>query len=415
MKKQTLITVFCVLFLAASAVSAKTYFSHPTKGMMGNPGTRAKPWASLEEIAKTKKLNRLKGGDSLLLYSGYHGHVSFGGHKKDVVTIAPVEGQAPKLGRLIITKGSKWTVRGLAISPSYGKEPYKGNIVTFAEGGPSSEIVIEDCFIHTAEDTSKWTAKEWMNANSGIFMGRHGKKLTLRNNYVLNTRFGIALCAYDSLCEGNVVSDFSGDGIRVTRDGITVQYNVIKNIYVGSKDGDKNHDDAIQCFLFNKGTGIVRNVTVKYNVILNQEKDDQPFATTLQAIGFFDGPLIKFKVENNVVAVKHWHGVSLYDAQHCVIQNNVVFNPWGGRFTPWVQLGSKQGKAFGNTVKNNYAHTFRLEADKTVKKENNRTITKKIYEANRKKLLSMIEEKFGKHHPVAGYGRTGKQKVKSNK
>lgn len=280
-----------------------------------------------------------------------------------------------------------------------------------AEGGPSHDIIIEDCFIFTTEDTSKWGTKEWMNANSGIFMGRHGKNLTLRNNYVLNTRFGIALCAYDSLCEGNVVSDFSGDGIRVTRDGITVQYNVIKNIYAGSKDGDKNHDDAIQCFLFNKGTGTVRNVTIKYNLILNQEDNKQPFATTLQAIGFFDGPLIHFHIEGNVVAVKHWHGVSLYDAQHCIIKNNVVFNPWGGRFTPWVMLGSKQNKARDNTVIGNYAHTFRFKADKAVKCSNNKKVTEKIFRTARKQLLQEIIKKFGYTHSVSGRGRLGGQQL----
>jgi len=30
------------------------------------------------------------------------------------------------------------------------------------------------------------------------------------------------------VAEGNVVANFSADGIRVTRDGQTVQYNVIK-------------------------------------------------------------------------------------------------------------------------------------------------------------------------------------------
>ena len=66
-----------------------------------------------------------------------------------------------------------------------------------------------------------------------ILLGRHGTHLTLRNNYVLNTRFAVNLCAPDSVCEGNVITNFSGDGIRITRDGITVQYNTIKNSFVG--------------------------------------------------------------------------------------------------------------------------------------------------------------------------------------
>ena len=404
--------VGAALILFISPVYARTYYAIPGRGRPSNPGTASRPWGTLEEASSRGRLSRLRGGDRVLLASGYHGHVKLEGSHKAMVVIEPVQGHRPTLGRLTITQGSNWNIKGLTVSPSCGGKPYKGNIVTFAEGGHSHNIVIQDCFIYTSEDTSKWASKEWMHANSGIFMGRHGKNLTLRNNYVLNTRFGIALCAYDSMCEGNVVSDFSADGIRVMRNGITVQYNVIKNIYVGSGEGDNNHDDAIQCFLFNKGTGTVRNVTVRYNLILNQENDNQPFAATLQAIGFFDGPLINFHVEGNVIAVKHWHGVSLYDAQNCTIKNNVVFNPWGGRFTPWVMLGSKQNKANGNRVTGNYAHTFRFKADREVERSGNKNVTKKIFRTARKQVLEEIIRKFKYHHPVAGYGRLGKEKKK---
>src|SRR5690606_33111214 len=103
-----------------------------------------------------------------------------------------------------------------------------------------------------------------------------------------------------SLCEGNLVSDFSADGIRITRDGITVQHNVIKNGCCSAADGDDNHDDAIQCFLFNKGTGTVRNAVVRGNVIVNRDGSDQKFPASIQGIGFFDGPLVNFVVEDNV-------------------------------------------------------------------------------------------------------------------
>lgn len=88
---------------------------------------------------------------------------------------------------------------------------------------------------------------------------------------MLNTRFGINLCAPECLCEGNVVANSSADEIRATRDGQTVQYNVIKNSFVGEQDGDGNHDDGIQVFLFNKGTGTLRNITLRGNLILARE------------------------------------------------------------------------------------------------------------------------------------------------
>ena len=68
-------------------------------------------------------------------------------------------------------------------------------------------------------------------------------------------------------------------------------------------------------YLFNKGTGTVRNITLRGNLIVNWSDDQQPFKGTCQAIGFFDGPLVNFLVEDNVCLVSHYHGVSLYDAR----------------------------------------------------------------------------------------------------
>jgi len=41
----------------------------------------------------------------------------------------------------------------------------------------------------------------------------------VRTTHVYNVRFGIAMTSFDSTAEGNLVANFSADGIRVTRDG----------------------------------------------------------------------------------------------------------------------------------------------------------------------------------------------------
>lgn len=400
-----------LLTLLATSASAATYYADPEKGNAANDGSAAAPWPGLEACIQAGKLGQLKGGDTLLLRSGFHGEAKWEGENADFVTVAAEAGQAPKLARLEISQGKKWIVRGLEISPSYAKEPYKGTIASIGERGESTELVLENCFVHTAPDSSKWTKEEWMKAHSGILQGRHGTKLTLRNNYVLNTRFGINLCSFDSLCEGNVIANFSGDGIRVTRDGITVQYNVVKNAYVSQKEGDDNHDDGIQCFLFNKGTGTVRNVTLRGNIIINKEDDNQPLWNTMQAIGFFDGPLVDFLVENNVVMVVHWHGVSLYDAQNCKILNNTCYTKWKDeKPKPWVMLGEKKNEARGNTVKGNRACSFNFKADPQVVAEDNEPVTEEYFNQKLKETESLIAEKFGRYHPVAKYARLGMEK-----
>ena len=404
MRRIGLLVVAGLAAALAPAFGGTTYYADPVKGSSVGDGSAAKPWKTLEEVVAQGQLKTLKGGDTLLLLSGHHGAVTFGGDNDATVTIAAAPGEHPTLSRLTITRGSNWCVKGLVVSPSLGPAPYKGNIVAFGEGGPSTRITVEDCYVFTVEDASGWDAAQWMNANSGILMGRNGRDLTLRNCFVRNTRFGITLTSFDSLCEGNVVSGFSGDGMRATRDGERVQYNIIKNCYMGPADGDNNHDDAIQCFLFNKGTGAMTGLTFIGNIIIGNEDPNQKLKHPCQALGFFDGPLVKFVVTDNVVSTEHWHGVSLYDAQECRVESNVTWTPPGVRARAGIRLGTKQKLAKDNTVRNNYACSFDLKQPGTVA-ENNKPSTQAIYDEALKKAYQVICGKFGEKHVAAGRSR----------
>lgn len=381
------------------------FYADPDKGSNDGNGSLERPWKKLEEVAKSGQLKALEHGGTLYLRSGDHGAVQLSGDNAGTVTIANEEGHHPRLSRLTITKGRRWTIRGLTIAP-FPDAPYRGNIVTLAEGGPASELLVEDCFIYSTRDTTSWTVDDWINANSGIFAGRHGSRLTIRNNHVLNTRFGIQMSAPDSLCEGNLVSDFSADGIRITRDGITVQYNVIKNGCCSAADGDDNHDDAIQCFLFNKGSGTVRNAVVRGNMIINRDGSDQRFPAAIQGIGFFDGPLVNFVVEDNVVLVDHWHGISLNDAQNCRINGNSVYSIWhASKARPWIMVGQKQNASRGNRVFDNMAFTFNFKSDPMVEAERNVPVSSAAFQKALDHAQAVITSKFGERHPLSGEKR----------
>lgn len=398
-----------------------TFYCDPAKGSPQGNGSAARPWRTIEEVLAAKLIQLrgadgkpanpaapVKPGDTVLLRSGWHGTIRIAaGYNDQFITLAAEKGQTPQVGWVEIGGGRKWLVRGLTVSPSLApkaldKPPH--DLVMLGERGKddSSELVVEDCFIYSVLDTKTWTGKDWVQKPaSGIWLGRHGKGHVARNNYVLNTRFGINLCAPECLCEGNVVANFSADGIRATRDGDIVQYNVVKNNFVGEKDGDPNHDDGIQVFLFNVGTGTLRNMVFRGNIIIARERDDQPFPNPLQGLGFFDGPLVNFTVEKNVVCVDHWHGISLYDAQGCTVQDNTVFTRWPGKLRPWIMLGQKKNEAGGNTVRNNLAHSFNFKADPQVKAENNREVTEAAFKQKLADLAAQIDEKFGKQHPAA--------------
>ncbi len=401
MRRSILSMAAGICLLVGGNLRAADYFADPVNGSAEGDGSKAKPWKTLEEVIANGALKKLKGGDSLLLNTGFHGAATFSGENEKTITIAAAEGQKPTLSRLTIPSGKNWLVRGLIISPSFASEPYKGTIVTFGEQGESSKITIEDCYVFTVEDASEWDAQQWMETNGGILMGRAGKDLTLRNNYVRNTRFGISLTSFDSLCEGNIVSDFSADAIRATRDGQIVQYNIIKNIYVSAADGDNNHDDGIQCFLFNKGKGEVKNVKIIGNIILSNNDDaDRKWQATLQGIGFFDGPLVDFVVTDNVVNVNSYHGISLYDAQNALVERNIVTSPEEAKIKSWMMFGTKIKQSKDNVAKNNYALTFKLKQPGTVE-EKNEKVTPEIYQEGLKRAYKTIVDKYGAKHVAA--------------
>ncbi len=412
--------------LASAAQSSdqprgNVFYCDPVKGSPNGDGSAARPWRTIEEVLAAKRVQfrdvngtpanpdaPVKPGDTVLLCSGWQGVIHIlEGYNDQFITIGAAPGQTPQVGWVEIGEGRKWRVKGLTVSRSLAPTPLGGrptrNLVMLGERGgeQSAELVVENCYIYSVLDTSLWTAQDWIDKPaSGIWLGRHGKGHIARNNYLFNTRFGINLCAPDSIAEGNVIANFSADGIRATRDGQIVQYNVIKNVFVGARDGDANHDDGIQVFLFGAGRGTVRDLTLRGNIILARETEGLPFPNGLQGIGCFDGPLFNFTVEQNVIGVSHYHGVSLYDAQGCTIQDNVCFSH-DPKLQPWVMLGQKSKQAHGNVVRNNFAHSFNFKADAEVKAECNVLVTEAVFNQRFSELAGVINDKFGKLHPTA--------------
>ncbi len=392
------------MLLAGSRVLAgETYYADPVKGDPANNGSSRAPWKTLAEVVTSGKIKTLKPGDTLLLRSGLHGEVVLSGENAGMITIAAAKDEKPQLARLEIAKGSKWTIKGLTISPSFGAK-YGKYMVSLAENGASDNLVLEDCFIYSALDSSDWSKKDWMNANWGVSMGRSGTHIILRNNYILNVRMGIVMASTDSLCEGNVVSDFSGDGIRDTADNQTIQYNVVKNCYVSMEDGDPNHDDAIQCFPYKDKEGLNKAV-IRGNVLINQENPSQKFPGQPHGIGIFNFPASDFIIEDNVCLVKSWHGITLVNGRESRVTGNACFSIWkDSERKPLIRVG--KNKNSGNIiVENNIAPGFELSEDKQLKAKNNELASAEAFEKALKKALGIIYEKYGKIHQLAGRKR----------
>jgi hypothetical protein len=63
-----------------------------------------------------------------------------------------------------------------------------------------------------------------------------------------------------------------------------------------------------------------------------------------QGICNFDIPAVNWRIENNLVLVRHHHGITIGGCQNGVIINNLAYNPYGGRMLAGIMLGTTHGK-----------------------------------------------------------------------
>ncbi len=179
---------------------ATEYYLDPVGGNMSNPGTIDLPWASLETVAGAGKT--FIAGDELVLMPGYYGSPTIRGYNEGHVIVRPHARAATRIGKLLVTSASNWTIRGLELSPSFASEFVRQTVVDTY--GSASQIIIEDCKIMTVEDSSAWSATDWdQKACNGILA--RGPFVTVRNNHFLNVNFAISITGVSNLVSGNVV------------------------------------------------------------------------------------------------------------------------------------------------------------------------------------------------------------------
>ena len=296
------------------------FYCDPVAGDMMNDGSSESPWNTLQAVFEAGKL--FVPGDVIHLRTGYHGEPVVSGANDGIVTIKPEPGATPMLSSLELdASSSHWDVSGLEISRSHAAEFSRKTMVVI--GG--SHNVVSNCEIFTVPDISEWTLDDWLTKPStGVhFSGAAHSRL--EGSTILNISFGISVDGSSSFCvvRGNRVQNFSGDGMRGTGNDLVFEYNYVADNY----NIDANHDDGFQSWSSGEGgigSGVVYRLTLRGNTIVETTDPDRPFRGSLQGVGCFDGMFEDWVVENNVVIVNHWHGISLYGATNCRIINNTV-------------------------------------------------------------------------------------------
>ena len=366
----------------------KTFYVDPATGSMENDGSFDAPWSTMEDVIQHDLVERrviaeypyvdgvsfevanpgapVKGGDTIVLRSGFHGEIWLRGCYLDkYLTVRAQDGHTPVLSRVMLSAASRWRIQGLTVTQEAASEYEPVTLAVFESHGwhgPAHHMIIEDCDVYSVSDASSWDAGDWDSLScSGI--SSSGDYVRVVGNRCRNINFGISISGDRSVVRNNLVENFCGDGMRGNANDLLFEYNTVKNCY---KVND-NHDDGFQSFSVN-GAPPRERVVLRGNMIINDDDYNREMAGPLQGIGCFDGLYINWIVENNLVIVDHWHGISLYGALNCIIRNNTVVNPYGNERPPWIMVTShKDGrKSRGCVIRNNISESINYSSDELV-------------------------------------------------
>ncbi len=352
-----------------------TYYCDPVNGSMSNDGSAGSPWGSLQQLMAAQK--SFNPGETIYLLDGYHGEPTIQGSNTDYVFIKAAPETQPRVSRLNFGSNSRyWHVSGLQVSRSFAPNPSRATMVEIR----GSNNTLAECEVFTYPIIAGWTAADWTGkASMGVWVGQDSTHITIEDNVIINTSHAVELRERTNHCvvRRNHIQHFSGDGIRALGNDLLFEYNFIADNY----KVDDNHDDAFQSWSLSSGgavgEGVVYRHTIRGNVIMETTDANRPLQGPLQGIGLFDGMFEEWVIENNVILINQWHGISLYGARNCKIINNTVLdqNPAVEPGPTWIALyphkkynsAPDNQKSYymggGNIVRNNLTTSFNVSVN----------------------------------------------------
>lgn len=379
-------------------VTGNTFYIDPVLGSSSGDGSEAYPWLTLEQVIEDGLIQwyrhaesynpeselvivnegaPVQGGDRLLLRSGYHGHVALNTFIfTDWLTISAQDGQTPVLSQFKLQGAfAKIYLKGLTIL----KDSYEGPenyweadeinhnssaclyLATSSFWGVGRQVKVNNLTLGTTTDTSSWSAAQWVQRAAGGIGLRSILDCEIVNCRIENIRHGLNIeyASDNTIAVNNTIKNFSGDGCRLISNNVFLAYNTITDCL----KVDDNHDDAIQSYTRGEdgspGTGVLSNNVVRGNLIIGTTDVTNPLAGSPQGIGCFDGFFDGWIVENNVVIVDHYHGISFYGMRNSYILNNTVIDQNHDNDTsPWIMITDhKNGTPSEScTIANNIAY-----------------------------------------------------------
>jgi hypothetical protein len=316
------------------------------------------PWLKVAEALANPKVI---GGDTILLMDGDHGHVRTNRSFDKDVTVKSQNGSNAHLNSIHFSDLAKhiklqnlkiW--RTDADASAFMVRSYSG----------ASYLTFENLDVRSRPDTDNqvnWTVDRWLAASgtASVGMELRGKNYIVRNCRVSAVHVGIFAMGGGALVEGNLVMDFTGDGLKSGGSQSIFRNNVVKNRF---KISD-THADGFQAY----APTVLTDLTIENNTILEWTyAKSHPMRGTLQGIGMFNGYYDNLLIQNNVIATRHYHGITVQGTRHSKIINNTVVNIDGivGK-SPWIRIVGKTATLPSQDVivANNVAMQFQGATD----------------------------------------------------
>jgi parallel beta-helix repeat protein len=306
-------------------IHSANYYCDPVNGSMTNNGSINSPWSTLEAVFNQGI--SFSGGDQIFLLSGNHGFPKITGINSSNVEIKPLSGHSPVINRVRLgntAQAAFWLLNGLTIQ-SENVTQYPINLIDIYAN--SSNITVNNCTITSSLVTTTWNRNDWRTkTNNGILSKGTGHLFT--NNTITNIAIGITMSSSSSEFTNNTIQYFAIDGIRGLGDDCAyIGNSILDNISVYYYS--ENHYDGFQSYsCCPVGNAIVNNVIIKQNTIINCTDNTRQFRGSMQGIGCFDGMYNNWTIENNVIIIDNWHGITMSGATNCKIANNTIIDPY---------------------------------------------------------------------------------------
>ncbi|MBT8154553.1 right-handed parallel beta-helix repeat-containing protein [Epibacterium ulvae] len=346
------------IWTASSVTAAPVYMAPPSVPPSPTPdGSARAPYHSLAEAVVAVTAGQ---GDHVALMDGHYGARVWSGIRpaETVLVRAADPGQA-HFDYLDLNGLRNLHFMDLSVWPR--STPAKRRPIVRSDSA-SAHITVEGFDIRGREDGANYM--QWSLADWQIWQGTGlqilGPNVTARGNRLTAVGGGISSSRAGAVVVDNVITGFSGDGLRGIGDNSLFRGNRVQDCV----DVDANHDDGFQSWSpRNQGAAAaIANVTIAENIILEWTGDrSHPLRCNLQGIGLFDGFYRNFEIVNNLLVVSAYHGIALYGGRDSVIVHNTVVHP--ETFTgqaPWVTVRPhRNGTPSKNVeVRNNVAMSY---------------------------------------------------------